>query len=215
MKKKESLAIQGKTNNMYMNDIIIKTRLIQYNGDSTETHECCLCDGEVTVRDFAEAVEESIRANGAVFCEWWATVDISVIGEDGLAATYTTYGREKNRFRDPMIHGEQSTVQQILAKYGDCVVQECRWYGGWGSGGYHIKVKNVPPRITADEILSSHTDVSDLVARIDRAKALALACQDTAERMRYAQIKRALEHELARATWLKNFGFGPREGGRE
>lgn len=57
-------------------------------------------------------------------------------------------------------------------------------------------------------------DLSDLVAQIDNAKALALACQDPAERMRYAQIKRALECDLAQATGLKNFGFVPREGSR-
>jgi hypothetical protein len=58
-------------------------------------------------------------------------------------------------------------------------------------------------------------DLTDLVAQIDKAKALAVACQDPAERMRYAQIKRALEHDLARATGLKDFGFAPREGGRK
>jgi predicted transcriptional regulator len=56
--------------------------------------------------------------------------------------------------------------------------------------------------------------ITDLVARIDRVRALALACQDPAERMRYAHIKRALEHDLARATGLKDFGFVPREGAR-
>ena len=54
-------------------------------------------------------------------------------------------------------------------------------------------------------------DLTDLVAQIDEANALALACQDPAERVRYAQIKRALEHDLAQATGLKDFGFVPRE----
>lgn len=59
------------------------------------------------------------------------------------------------------------------------------------------------------------SDLSDLVAQIDKTNALALACQDPVDRMRYAQIKRALEHDLARATGLKDFGFVPREGGRK
>lgn len=55
------------------------------------------------------------------------------------------------------------------------------------------------------------TDLADLVARIDKANALAIACQDPVERMRYAQMKRALEHDLARATGLKDFGFVPKK----
>lgn len=55
-------------------------------------------------------------------------------------------------------------------------------------------------------------DLSDFVSTIEKAKALAFACQDSAERMRYAQIKRTLEHDFARATGLKDFGFIPREG---
>ena len=54
-------------------------------------------------------------------------------------------------------------------------------------------------------------DLTDLMATIDKVNALALACQYPAERMRYAQIKRALECDLAQATGLKNFGFVPEE----
>ena len=59
--------------------------------------------------------------------------------------------------------------------------------------------------------MSEQADLSNLVAQIDKANALALACQDPAERMRYAQMKRALEHDLARDSGLKDFGFTPSE----
>lgn len=63
---------------------------------------------------------------------------------------------------------------------------------------FERKVGEMTSRLTSD--------LTDLMAQIDKAKALALTCQDTTERMRYAQIKCALELDLARAIGIVNEG---------
>ena len=72
------------------------------------------------------------------------------------------------------------------------------------------KLKASPCKAWKGADIKSAEDLAKLVARIDKIKAHALACQDPAERMRYASMKRALEFDLARATRLKDFSFVPR-----
>lgn len=130
----------------YMNRIIASIEHRSSNGDETTTYDCTLARGDVTVREFVEAVANSINSRGQKFHEWWAVVSMSLKGHDALppCADYAIYsGESGNVVRSAELDGQPSTVNDILAKYGEYIVCSCRWNGGWGSGGYSIKIEGI------------------------------------------------------------------------
>ena len=126
-----------------MNSILKSVVLLRENGDATSTYDCILSRDDTPVKEFIEAVANSVNRSGQKFNEWWASVSMSLVGEDTFpsCAYYVITGdKPENIVRDVELDGNPSTIEDILAKYGDYIVCECKWNGGWGSGGYYIKI---------------------------------------------------------------------------
>lgn len=127
-----------------MSELLKSTRLKSENGDATSTYDCELARDNITVREFVEAVENSVNGRGQKFNEWWATVSMSIGQQKYPAcARYTIYGDSSgSRFLDIKLNGtSDATIDNILYRYGKYIVDSCQWNGGWGSGGYYLKIK--------------------------------------------------------------------------
>lgn len=127
-----------------MNELLKSTNLKSENGDATSTYDCELSRNNITVREFVEAVENSVNNRGQEFNEHWATVRMSIVGHSWFpfVAEYTIYGESSgSRLCDIELDGRPATFVEILSHYGKYVVDSCRWNGGWGAGGYYLKIK--------------------------------------------------------------------------
>lgn len=127
-----------------MNELLKSTSLKSANGDATFTYNCELARYNITVREFVEAVKNSVNNCGQMFKEWWAVVSMSIIGQYRFpaCAEYTIYGNTSdNCFRDISLNGTPATIDDILSHYGEYIINSCQWNGGWGSGGYYLKIK--------------------------------------------------------------------------
>ena len=129
-----------------MNELLKSTSLESENGDATSIYDCELARDNITVREFVEAVENSVNNRGQTFNEWWATVSLSFDGNPIFPplANYTVYGNRENgqkRYCRIELGSSPSSIEKILTKYDACIVTSCTWSGGWGSGWYHLKIK--------------------------------------------------------------------------
>lgn len=127
-----------------MTSLIKRRDLLSSNGDATETYFCQLSRNDITVKEFAEAIENSVNGHGQAFREYWAVVSMSLKGQPALPAVayYVVYGNlPGTRFRDIELDGEPSTIEDLLKKYGDYIVSFCNWNGGWSMGGYYLKIQ--------------------------------------------------------------------------
>jgi hypothetical protein len=121
---------------------LIKATHISDNGDSTSTYGCELKRDDITVREFVDAIRRSIHDDkNRVFNEWWASCCMSLTGSTFVEAGASFY-MYPERDTDVTLDGAPSTVDDIVEKYGDCIVEKCTWNGGWGSGGYCLKIRN-------------------------------------------------------------------------
>lgn len=126
-----------------MNELLKSTNLKSENGDATSTYDCELARDNITVREFVEAVENSVNRRGQKFNEWWATVSMSIGQQKYPAcARYTIYGDPSgSRFHDIELNGTpDAIIDDILYHYGKYIVDSCQWNGGYGSGGYYLKL---------------------------------------------------------------------------
>lgn len=81
-----------------MNELIKCTSLKSENGDATSTYDCELARNNITVREFAEAVENSVHNRGQEFNEWWATVSMAIVGHSWIPhAAQARHGRADDR----------------------------------------------------------------------------------------------------------------------
>ena len=127
-----------------MNELIKCTNLKSENGDATSTYDCELARNNITVMEFAEAIENSVNNRGQEFNEWWATVSMAIVGHSWFqpVAKYTIYGGSSgSRLCDIELYGKLTTFVEILSHYGKYIVDSCQWNGGWGAGGYYLKIK--------------------------------------------------------------------------
>ena len=128
-----------------MNELLKSTSLKSENGDATSTYDCELARDNITVREFVEAVENSVNGRGQKFNEWWVTVSMSIVGQQKYpaCARYTIYGGPSgSSFQDIVLNDTpNATIDNILNHYGKYIVDSCQWNGGWGSGGYYLKIK--------------------------------------------------------------------------
>ena len=127
-----------------MNELLKSTNLKSENGDATSTYDCELARNNITVREFVEAVENSVNNRGQEFNEWWATVSMAIVGHSWFppVVTYTIYGGSSgSRLCDIELDDKPATFAEMLSHYGKYIVDSCLWNGGWGSGGYYLKIK--------------------------------------------------------------------------
>jgi len=123
----------------------MSAKFVKDCGDSTSIYDCTMLKDDVTVKEFWEAVKDSCDGkdeDGKVFNEWWATFDISFEGKPWLERIVDLdYMGDGKIHRDAWSH---TTEEDITVKYGDRIVTGCRWNGGWGRGGYSLKIKFDP-----------------------------------------------------------------------
>lgn len=122
---------------------LITTKHLRDNSDETSTYDCPLKRSDITVREFVDAIKRSIHNDESrVFNEWWASCNLSL--SDCLPlfpdAKFTLYP-DPERETEVKMDGSPSTVAEILAKYGAFIVEQCLWNGGWGGGGYYLKIR--------------------------------------------------------------------------
>lgn len=127
-----------------MKHLITSKEFLSSNGDATETFRCRLTRDNISVREFVNAIGNSVDGKGAVFRESWAVISMSIEGRPVFPAVayYIIYGNlPKHKFRDIELEGQPSTLEDILDKYGNYIVSTCKWNGGWGMGGYYLQIR--------------------------------------------------------------------------
>lgn len=134
---------------------LIKTAGHENIGDGTEVFSCKLLRNDITVREFIEKVEQSMKysnrpvpENTAVFVEYWGMVYLNI----GSINSYVHEAQLRIDGNGPKaaaayseceIKGKPSSLPSILDKYGDAKVKGCRWDGGWGRGDYTLLIDPV------------------------------------------------------------------------
>ena len=135
---------------------LIKTTGHEDIGDGTEVFSCKLLRNDITVREFIEKVEKSMKYSShqtpedtSVFVEYWGMVYLNI----GSINSYVhevqlridgNGPKAAAAYSECEIKGKPSSLPSILDKYGDAKVKGCRWDGGWGRGDYTLLID--PPK---------------------------------------------------------------------
>ena len=126
---------------------ILSADFVKDCGDATSIYNCKLLKDDVTVREFWEAVKDSCdKKNGNVFYEWWANFNISFEGKSSFETVVDIDYMGDGSIRS--FDYRHDVEKDMLEKYGSRIVTGCRWNGGWGAGGYSVKIKFNPEKDT-------------------------------------------------------------------